>query len=240
MSGEAQPHGGKASRRGQESPAKGRTNTDKRPPCLAVIDEDKAVHEAVAEAMTPLRPQWKVVSFFAAEEVIAEFRDWQPQAALVDLCRAEHRGIDCARFLMRSFPGLPVVFHTMNPDPALVMLAVMAGASGLLVKPQPQPELRAAILRVVHGGFVLCPRAQTALATSIRRLDLLTSRDVLSPREKEVLNFLWQGLQQKEIAGALHLTRGTVHAHLNRIYKKLGVHSAKEAIAKAFGTLIPP
>lgn len=115
----------------------------------------------------------------------------------------------------------------------MVILAVMAGAHGYRIKPQPTQEVATAVLRVVSGETVFCSKAQGNLAFAIRQMNLSASPRVLSPREMEILTCVSHGMYQKEIADILRIERGTVHAHLARIYKKLNVHSADEA-AKMF------
>jgi len=206
-----------------------RTDINEHPASLAIIDQDQAVHASLAESMMVLAPGWIVDSFFDADEAIRRLPESPPRAAILDFCQSDHHGIHCARSLIRLLPRLHVIMHTARGGGPLVMLAVMAGAHGFLVKPQPTQEVVATVLRVVNGETVFCKKAQGHLATAIRQMNLLASQGVLSPREMEILNCAAQGMYQKEIADILRITPGTVHAHLARIYKKLDVHSADAA-----------
>jgi DNA-binding NarL/FixJ family response regulator len=214
------------------------------PPCrhgdgppirLAIIDEDKSIHAELVEAMRSMAPTWRTESFFSAHDALDRLPGSPPDVALMDLCADGLGGVGCARSLIRIVPRLPVVMHTARGDAPLVLEALIAGVRGFLVKPQPVPDVFGAIERVARGGASFCSKAQLAVANAMRSLAASAHTGTLSAREMQVLACLSQNLYQKEIADRLGIGEGTVHSHVIRIYRKLGVHTAAQAVALVTG-----
>ena len=110
--------------------------------------------------------------------------------------------------------------------------AVQAGARGYLLKGAPRDELFSAIRVVAGGGSLLQPAVAARL---IQRMAAPASPELipLTDREREVLGLLAQGMQNKEIAGQLHISERTVHRHVSNIFTKLDVDSRTAAVAHA-------
>jgi DNA-binding NarL/FixJ family response regulator len=141
-------------------------------------------------------------------------------------------GIGCARRLKAELPELPVLILTASSDTADITESVAAGVSGYLIKPVRPEQLNEAVGEVLHGRVVLCAEAQTALAHHVRRLGIMRSADDLSRREREVMRFVVSDFTNKEIAQRLGISEGTVHSHLIRAFRKMGVRTREEARRK--------
>jgi DNA-binding NarL/FixJ family response regulator len=129
--------------------------------------------------------------------------------------------------------------HTAHNETEVVLLSLLAGASGCLIKPVSPSELKLAVEDALAGETHLCPRAQTLLGRCLRGWAVVATAEAgLSPREQDVLLCLFQRLPNKDIAEKLKIAKATVHAHVINIFKKLEVHSRAGAARKALSLLV--
>jgi NarL family two-component system response regulator LiaR len=135
-------------------------------------------------------------------------------------------GVATIRDIRRRHPDIRVVALTSFQDPSRVRAAIGAGAVGYLEKTIQPDDLLNALFQVARGQSVLNPRVLQAFQSP----SIAYTR---TPREQEVLNFLGQGLSNKEIAGVLAITEKTVKVHVSHILEKLDVYDRTQAILKA-------
>lgn len=152
-----------------------------------------------------------------------------PDVIVMDVGMPELNGIEATRRLSESLPQSRVLALSMHKDSAYVREILRAGARGYLLKDAFDRDLLAAIRAVARGEAYLSPAVSEAVLSDYRRhvrepLDLLTSR------EREVLQMLAEGKTNKEIAAALNLSVYTVDAHRGRIMEKLNLHSIGELV----------
>ena len=125
----------------------------------------------------------------------------------------------------------------MFDDNERVFAALCMGASGYILKSTPADKVLEAIADTYNGGSPMTPHiARKVLLMLTQRQNSLSVKDEyfeLSNREKEILGFLTKGLSYKMIASECGISYGTVNSHLKKIYEKLHVHSATEAVQKA-------
>jgi DNA-binding NarL/FixJ family response regulator len=155
---------------------------------------------------------------------------------LMDIDLPGMSGIDATRAIKSSRPETKVVMLTAFEDPAKILAAIRAGADGYLLKRAGVSEVIEQLRVVAGGGAPMTP----GIARSV--LDLLREGAVpkkappgfeLSERERAVLGALVRGLAYKQAAAELDVSIDTVRTYIRRIYTKLQVHSATEAVAKA-------
>ena len=152
-----------------------------------------------------------------------------PDVVVMDVSMPELNGIEATRRLASSAPRARVVALSMHKDSVYVREILRAGARGYLLKDSGAADLVAAIRAVASGESYLSPAVSNAVLDDYRRhatnpIDLLTSR------EREVLQLLAEGKTNKEIAGVLNLSVYTVEAHRGRIMEKLNLHSIGELV----------
>jgi DNA-binding NarL/FixJ family response regulator len=153
----------------------------------------------------------------------------QPDVAIMDVTMPELNGIEATRRLATCSPRTRVLALSMHKDSAYVREILRAGARGYLLKDSVDADLLAAVRAVAKGEGYLSPGVSDAVLTDYRRhvtdpLDLLTSR------EREVLQLIAEGRTNKEIATLLNLSIYTVEAHRGRVMEKLNLHSTGELV----------
>jgi DNA-binding NarL/FixJ family response regulator len=153
----------------------------------------------------------------------------KPDVVVMDVAMPELNGIEATRRLIASTPRARVLALSMHKDSVYVREILRAGARGYLLKDSVDSDLLSAVRAVAKGDGYLSPGVSDAVLTDYRRhvtdpLDLLTSR------EREVLQMIAEGKTNKEIATSLELSVYTVEAHRGRVMEKLNLHSTGELV----------
>jgi len=161
-----------------------------------------------------------------AVELAAALR---PDVVVMDVAMPELNGIEAARRLTAENPHTRVVALSMHKDSVYVREILRAGARGYLLKDSVADDLVAAVRAVAAGEGYLSPGVSNAVLDDYRK-HVTNPIDLLSSREREVLQMLAEGKTNKEIAVVLNLSVYTVEAHRGRIMEKLNVHSINELV----------
>ncbi len=165
------------------------------------------------------------------EEAVAMCAQKQPDVVLMDLLMPEMDGVTATRTIHQHWPRIRVIALTSFQDKNLVQEALQAGAIGYLLKNISCDELAEAIRAATRGRSTLAPEATQALVQAATQEP--TPGSDLTPREREVLALVVQGLTNPEIGERLCVSRTTARAHVSNILAKLGVENRGEAIALA-------
>ena len=152
-----------------------------------------------------------------------------PDVVVMDVAMPELNGIEATRRLASSSPHTRVLALSMHKDSVYVREILRAGARGYLLKDSIDTDLINAVRAVARGDGYISPGVSDAVLSDYRRhvtdpLDLLTSR------EREVLQMIAESKTNKEIAAALNLSIYTVEAHRGKIMEKLNLHSTGELV----------
>jgi DNA-binding NarL/FixJ family response regulator len=161
-----------------------------------------------------------------AVELAASLR---PDVVVMDVTMPELNGIEATRRLTAENPHIRVVALSMHKDSVYVREILRAGARGYLLKDSVADDLVAAVRAVAGGEGYLSPAISNAVLDDYRK-HVTNPIDLLSSREREVLQMLAEGKTNKEIAVTLNLSVYTVDAHRGRIMEKLNVHSINELV----------
>ena len=191
---------------------------------LVVIDD----HEALRGGLEALLAGAGHDVLGAAGNVAAAFdlvEHLEPDLALVDVRLPDGSGIDLARDLLLFHPDLRIVMYTGEGEAALVAEALDAGVRGYVLKSGPFDELLSAIAHVGDGGAYVDPR--------IDRSPPAGQAPALSPREREVMALMAEGLTAEHVAGRLGVGVETVRTHVRNAIRKLGARNRVHAIALA-------
>jgi two-component system, NarL family, response regulator NreC len=153
----------------------------------------------------------------------------KPDVAVMDVAMPELNSIEATRRLADVAPHTRVLALSMHKDSVYVREILRAGARGYLLKDAPAAELLLAVRAVAGGEGYLSPAVSNAVLDDYRR-HVTNPIDLLSSREREVLQLLAESKTNKEIAGVLNLSVYTVEAHRGRIMEKLNLHSINELV----------
>jgi DNA-binding NarL/FixJ family response regulator len=169
----------------------------------------------------------------SGEAALATLPAEKPTVVLMDINLPGMTGIECVRRLKPLLLDTQFVMLTVYEDADHIFNALVAGASGYLLKRMPREELLAALKDVHAGGSPMSSHIARKVVQSFQRIDSQRSTEVdLSPREREVLALLARGYLYKEIAESLQISVLTVNSYIRRIYEKLHVRSRAQAVAK--------
>jgi DNA-binding NarL/FixJ family response regulator len=161
----------------------------------------------------------------------------KPDVVVMDIAMPRLNGIEATRQVVRDLPEVSVIILSMHSDEEYLVRALTAGAKGYLLKDSAEDELVRAIHSVSEGKPYFSPAiAKTLLEDYMRHLQqrgLTDSYDLLTNREKEVLQLLAVGKTNKEIATILDLSPYTVETHRNHIMQKLDLHNTAEIVLYA-------
>jgi DNA-binding NarL/FixJ family response regulator len=151
----------------------------------------------------------------------------KPDIVVMDVAMPELNGIEATRRVTASVPHTRVIALSMHKDSVYVREVLRAGARGYLLKDSGSADLVAAVRAVAQGEGYLSPAISNAVLDDYRK-HVSNPIDLLTSREREVLQMLAEGKTNKEIAGVLNLSVYTVDAHRGRIMEKLNLHSINE------------
>ena len=203
---------------------------------VMIVDDHEVVRLGL-RALFELEADLEVVAEVASGEAAAgEAERTRPDVVVMDVRMGAMDGIEACRALREQRPDIGVLMLTSFGTEEAVLAAIMAGASGFLLKNTGRDELLRAVRAVGAGDSLLDP---TVTGTVMRRLaELAASAEdprlaQLSAREREVLQLVAEGLTNREIAERLVIARVTARNHVSRILDKLGMQRRTEIAAFA-------
>ena len=168
-----------------------------------------------------------------AEAILDDVKMFNPDMILMDIDMPPSNGVEALKVLRKKYPELPVIMLTVFEDNDNIVNSICAGASGYLLK-KDMEQLMPAIKNVLSGGAPMTSSvARKVLLLFPRREEKKIASENLTTRETEILYWLIKGYSYKMIADELKVTVETVRSHIKKIYKKLEVNSATEAVYKA-------
>jgi RNA polymerase sigma factor (sigma-70 family) len=170
-------------------------------------------------------------------EAVRMAEELSPDVVIMDVAMPNLNGIQATSQLIKKNPQIGVIILSMHSDETYLTRALAAGAKGYLLKENADVDLDDAVISVARGKPFFSPAiANTLLEDYMRQLQqrgLHDSYDLLTDREKEILQLLAEGKSNKDIATALNLSTNTVETHRTRIMQKLDLHSVAEIILYA-------
>lgn len=203
---------------------------------LAIAEDNtmalKAIEEKIA-AYPDLSIRLKALNGKILNEQISSH---QIDLVLMDIDMPVMNGIDATKELKNHFPQIKVLVLTTFDDDEKIFDAIMAGASGYLLKEEPKENIYKAILETMDGGAAMSPiiamKALNLIRTPMQAQ--FTRQDFgLSPREIELLEQLKNGLTYEQLAANMYISIGTVRKHIENVYRKLQVNNKVNAVKVA-------
>ena len=206
-----------------------------RPPLrLLVVDDHEVVREGLV-ALLSRREEFQVVAEAGTvAEALAATRRFEPDLVVMDVRLPDGSGIEACREIRAEFPATRIVMLTSYPDEEAVLSAILAGASGYLLKQIRGRDLVSALEAVGRGDSLLDPAVTERVLERVRRIASGDDKDELSeltPQERKILLLVADGKTNKEIATEVFLSDKTVKNYVSSILSKLNLQRRAQAAA---------
>ncbi|RVU19867.1 response regulator transcription factor [Streptomyces antnestii] len=218
--------------------AEARTFTERNPIRVFLLDDHEVVRRGLSDLLDA-EPDIRVVGDAEnVEHALARGPALRPDVAVLDVRLPDGDGISVCRELRNQMPELACLMLTSFDDEEALLDAIMAGASGYVLKQIKGSDLVSAVRTVASGQSMLDPATTARLMRSLRggpeaAPELAPELAALSPREREILALIGDGLTNREIGKRLYLSEKTVKNHISRLLAKLGVHRRVQAAVLA-------
>lgn len=205
---------------------------------IGLIEDNRLVREGIAALLTQHGDLTVVLS--AAGHDTSNLRDTRPHVILLDVGLDRGSSLRIAERLQKESPASKIIVMDVVPVHEEIVEFVNVGVSGFIMKDATLDDLVRTIRAVAGGAHVLPPQMTTTLFTQIAK-DAMTrgGRSAamesvrMTPREREVINLIAEGLGNKEIAARLHIATDTVKSHVRNIMEKLMLHTRLQIAAFA-------
>ena len=196
-------------------------------------------HEVVRHGLRVLleaHPGWEVVGEAEnGREAVDKVRQARPDVVVLDITMPELNGLEATRQILKAAPQTEVLILTMHESEQVAREVLAAGARGYLLKSDASRDLVSAVdaLRQ-HRPFFTSRVSQMVLEGYLHGPSLgdapATRRELLTPREREIVQLLAEGKSNKDVAAALGISPKTIETHRANIMRKLNLHSVSELV----------
>lgn len=206
---------------------------------VCIVEDDPGLRRSL-EDIIGSDPEFVCTGAFGSgEEALDRLPALRPQVVLMDINLPGMSGVECVALLAGLLPDAQIIMLTVYDDTDVIFQSLSAGASGYLLKPVRRAQLLESIRDLLRGGAPMSSSIARCVVQAFRKPPPASGEGdhiaQLSPREREILELLAQGLLLKEIAEHFKISHATVQTHIGRIYKKLHVHSRAQAVARLKG-----
>ncbi len=208
------------------------------PQIRILLADDHTIIRSGLRLLLEQQSDFKVVAEASdGREAVELVSKHHPGIAVLDIGMPQLNGIEATQQITSKEPQTHVVILSMHADESYVLRALKAGASGYILKNSAEADLIRAVRSVAEGKSFFSPAISKMLledyVRQLRDKHVEDSYDLLTPREREILQLLAEGRTNKEVANLLNLSVYTVDAHRGNILQKLNLHSVPELILYA-------
>ncbi|WP_330280972.1 response regulator transcription factor [Streptomyces sp. NBC_00588] len=203
---------------------------------VVVADDQAAVREPLAAVLAMSEDIEVVAAAADGAEVLAAVAAAAVDVVLMDLRMPVMDGIEATRRLSEEHPETAVVVLTTFADDDSILAALSAGARGYLTKNAGRQDIIRAIRAAAAGQSVLDREVQDRLLATVRTRPQAPEQSLpadLTPREREVLTLIGQGLPNRAIAQQLFISEATVKTHINNLFAKADIRDRADAVRRA-------
>lgn len=202
---------------------------------VAIVEDDDDIRASLEEIVGSSGELNCVASFPNAEELIAAFKYLVIDVVIMDINLPGKDGIKTVAELKPLKPKVQYLMCTSYEEPEKTFESLCAGATGYILKNTSPEKLFEGVREIYNGGSPMSPQIARMVVSSFGQKQKVSEAfESLTTREKEILQYLAQGFQYKEIADKLFLSVETIRTYVRHVYEKLQVHSRTEALNKVF------
>jgi DNA-binding NarL/FixJ family response regulator len=210
---------------------------------VAIFDDNKNIRESITMLLKTVPGLEVVGSYSHVLDVADDVRESNPDIVLMDIEMPGMTGIEAVKVIKNEWPHVQILMQTVFEDDDRVFDSICAGASGYILKNHLNTKLVESIMELQYGGSPMSPSIARKVLGKLQQIPQHVRPEEapdyhLTPREKEVLGCIVNGLSYKMIADQLNISYETVRSHVKKIYEKLHVASLTEAVAKAINQRI--
>lgn len=203
-----------------------------------LLADDHSIVRIGLRSVLESEPGMTIVAEAAnGREAVRLCEQFQPEIAIVDIAMPQLNGIEAVSQIQKVSAKTQSIILSMHSDETYILRALSAGAKGYILKDAAEDEILPATKSVLLGKSYFSPAiAKTLLEDYVRYLrqrGLQDSYDLLTDREKEILQLLAEGRSNKDVANLLGLSVTTVETHRTNMMQKLDLHSAAEIVLYA-------
>jgi DNA-binding NarL/FixJ family response regulator len=207
-------------------------------PIRVLVADDHGVVRKGLRFLLTQHPNIEVVGEAEdGREAVRLAAETRPHVVIMDIAMPQLNGLDAAAQICKTNPNVGVIILSMYSDEEFLIRALTSGAKGYLLKDSAEPDVVRAVQAVANGKTFFSPSiAHTLLEDYMRRLQqegLQDRYDLLTDREREVLQLLAEGRSNKDVASMLNLSVHTVDTHRTNFMQKLSLHNTAEIVIYA-------
>ena len=205
---------------------------------LAIVEDDTAVLESLRSYFAQQPEIHDVLTADCIEDLLEQLPNaLVPQVLLLDIGLPGISGTEALPLLKEKYPTMEVIMLTAYEDVEHIYQALCCGATGYMAKFTPLAQLKEAVLEVARGGAPMS-RAVGRKVLSHFRPTPATHPDLLTPRERQVLQGIVDGLSDNEISTRINLSTLTIRTYVKHVYRKMQVNSRTQLLSQHLRGLV--
>jgi DNA-binding NarL/FixJ family response regulator len=203
-----------------------------------IVADDHTIIRSGLKALLDREPDIEVVAEAAdGRQAVQKAQELLPEVVLLDIAMPNLNGIEAARQIAAKHERMGIIILSMHSDESYVLKALKAGARGYLLKDSSESDVMNAVRAVNAGKAYFSPEISRLMADDylrqMQQRGVEDSYELLTSREREILQMLAEGKSNKDVANLLNLSLHTVETHRSNILQKLNLHSVPELILYA-------
>jgi len=203
-----------------------------------LIADDHGIVRQGLRALLEKSPDVSVIGEASdGREAVRLAAELRPNIVVMDIAMPMLNGVDATSQILSHDPEIRVIILSMHSDESYILRALSAGAKGYLLKDSAEGDILPAVQTVAKGRPYFSPVIASTLLDeylqTMKKNKVRDSYDLLSEREKEVLQLLAEGKSNKEVASVLNLSPYTIESHRTSLMQKLNLHNTAEIVLYA-------
>lgn len=206
---------------------------------VAIFEDNVSLNRALSHMVDSADNLTLAGSFYNCSNVLHDIAVSNPDVVLMDIQMPEVNGVEGVKIIRKQFPKMKILMQTVFDNDQWIFDAIVAGASGYILKGMKPEDIVSAISEAYTGGAPMSPPVANRVFNLFQNHARLPESDAtgidyhLSRREKDVLRCMTEGKPYKIVSDELNISYNTVRSHVQSIYEKLHVQGMTEAVAKA-------